>query len=197
MDVLKLILVRHGETKANAHGIYSGWTNYDLTSKGEAQIKKVAELLKDEDIDIIYSSPLQRALTTAKAIAERLNKEIVTNEKMKEFNFGIFEGKTNKEISTQFKKEYENWTSDYINYRIPQGECLKDLYDRVNEFINDLKSSDKTYLIVTHGGIIQAVITILLDIDLNKIWSFRIRPGCLVEIEWNDGIGILNKLLNI
>jgi len=50
---LKLILVRHGETKANEKGIYSGWTNYELTSKGKKQVEELGKILRNEEIDDI------------------------------------------------------------------------------------------------------------------------------------------------
>lgn len=195
---MKLIMVRHGETEANVSGIYSGWTNYSLTAKGEKQVKKVVEYLKHENIDVIYSSPLDRALKIAKAIADETNKDIEIVDSLREINFGIFEGKTHEEIKRDHKDEYKNWSEDYVNYRVSQGESLRDLHDRINEFVNELKKTneDKTYLLVTHGGTIGVLITILLGLDMEKMWNFKIPPGSVAEIEYNQGFGVLAKLIN-
>lgn len=194
---MKLIIVRHGETEANVKGIYSGWTDYRLTDKGENQAKQATKHLKGEYIDAIYSSPMERTLKTAKNIAREMNKDIKIIDNLKEVNFGMFEGKTHKEISKDYKKEYDDWTADYVNYRISQGESLKDLHDRINDFIYELKmdSKDKTYLLVTHGGVIRVLITIVLGIDIEKMWNFKVPPGALVEIEYNQGFGILTRLI--
>lgn len=193
---MRIILVRHGETEANHKGIYSGWTNYDLTTKGKKQAEKLGKILKNENIDDIFVSPLKRVKDTAQVIANELDKDINIIESLKELGFGIFEGKTNKELQTEYKEDYDKWVNDYINYKIPEGESLQELYDRVDEFLKTLTNTDKTYLVVTHGGVIRTIITILLNMDLEKMWNFKTSPGSLIEIEYNDGFGVLTKLLN-
>ena len=196
---MKLIMVRHGESQANVKGIYSGWTDYDLTERGKEQAEKAGEYLKNINIDKIYSSPIKRALKTAQIISSQINKDIKIIDDLKEINFGIFDGKTHKEIIKVYKDEYENWVKNYIKHRISQGESLEDLYNRINNFINKLKkdNNDKTYLIVTHGGVIQVLITILLDLDIEKMWNFKIPTGAIVEVEYNEDFGILTKLISL
>ncbi len=195
---MKLIMVRHGETEANISGIYSGWTNYNLTVKGEKQVKNVLQHLKDEDIDIIFSSPMERTLKIAKAISDETNKDIEIVDDLKEINFGIFEGKTHEEICRDHKDEYDSWSADYVNYRVSQGESLRDLHNRINKFVNELKKlyEDKTCLLVTHGGVIRVLITILLGLDIEKMWNFKTPPGSVVEVEYNKDFGVLTKLVN-
>ncbi|RKD30590.1 alpha-ribazole phosphatase [Thermohalobacter berrensis] len=192
---MKVILVRHGETKANKEKRYSGWTDFPLTEDGQKQVKKLQKLLENEKIDLIYSSPLTRTYNTAKAIAKKLNKDIIVTDSLKEMNFGIFDGKRVDEIVKEHKSEWNNWTNDYINYRIPKGESLNDAYNRVISFIDGLKKEDKTYLLVTHGGIIKIILTYLLDLELEKMWHFRTSTGCLLEIEYKENYGILNRLI--
>lgn len=191
---MRLILVRHGETEANVNGVYSGWTNYHLTEKGKKQVKRLVNILVEENIDVIYSSPSERTLDTARNIGSLLNLEVNIKENIRELNFGIFEGKTNKEIQDEFQRDYKAWVEDFVNFRIPKGESLQDLYTRINSLLTDIKGTDKTYLFVTHGGVIQTIITMLLGLELKKMWNFKAPPGCLVEIEYKDGFGILTKL---
>ncbi|TAH63110.1 MAG: histidine phosphatase family protein [Gottschalkiaceae bacterium] len=192
---MKFILVRHGETEANIGGIYSGWTDFPLTEKGNKDIQATARALKRYmDIDIIYSSPLNRALSTAKAISAAINKEIQVVPNLKEMNFGIFDGKERKYIQKNHSSEWDSWLKDYVNYRIPQGENLLDVYDRIVDFIDMLIEKDKSCIIVTHGGIIQTMITHLLDLDLDKMWHFQCPPAGYVEIEYIDNFGYLRRL---
>jgi broad specificity phosphatase PhoE len=85
---MKIILVRHGESEANKAGKHQGkgdkWTNTSLTEKGKQQAKKVAERLKKEEIEIIYSSPLKRAKETAESINRNHNLEIIYDKRLKE-----------------------------------------------------------------------------------------------------------------
>lgn len=192
---MKFILVRHGETEANIGGIYSGWTDFPLTEKGNKDIQATANALKRyKDIDKIYSSPLNRALNTAKAISEAMNKEIQIVPNLKEMNFGIFDGKEREYIQKNHLNEWDLWIKDYVNYRIPQGENLLDVYDRIVDFINELIEKNKSCIIVTHGGIIQTIITYLLDLGLDKMWHFQCPPSGYVEIEYVDNFGYLRRL---
>lgn len=192
---MKFILVRHGETEANIGDIYSGWTDFPLTEKGSKAIKATAEALKRyENIEIIYSSPLNRALTTAKVISASINKEIKIVDNLREMNFGIFDGKERRHIQESYAKEWKSWIEDYVNYRIPEGENLIDVYNRIKDFINKLIEEDKDSIIVTHGGIIQTMITYLLDLGLDKIWRFQCPPAGYVEIEYIDKFGYIKRL---
>ncbi|NJD01627.1 MAG: histidine phosphatase family protein [Ruminiclostridium sp.] len=97
--MLELILVRHGETDSNIRGAYCGWTDPDLNSKGMAQAQRVAEMLKGEKPDAIYSSCLKRAFNTSLIISKGLNPEILLDERLNEQNFGEWEDLTYCEIS--------------------------------------------------------------------------------------------------
>ncbi|SHH22715.1 alpha-ribazole phosphatase [Caloranaerobacter azorensis DSM 13643] len=192
---MKLILVRHGETKANVDKLYSGWTDFPLTDRGKEQVKNLLEILSRENIDVIYSSPLSRTLVTAEIISKHIGKKFYVNEKLKEMNFGIFEGKTYKEISKTYHLEWEKWISDNIKYRIPNGESLIDMYNRVTQFIDELKDKDGTFLLVTHAGVIRIAITYLLNLNIDEMWHFKILPGGLVEILYENDFGVLTKLV--
>ncbi|WP_427339678.1 alpha-ribazole phosphatase [Caloranaerobacter sp. DY30410] len=192
---MKLILVRHGETQANIDKLYSGWTDFPLTDRGKEQVKNLLEILSKENIDTIYSSPLSRALVTAEIISKHIGKKIYVSEKLKEMNFGIFEGKSYKEISETYHLEWEKWINDNIKYRIPNGESLIDMYNRVTQFIDKLKDKDGTFLLVTHAGVIRIVITYLLNLNIDEMWHFKILPGGLVEILYENDFGVLTKLI--
>lgn len=192
---MKFILVRHGETKANVDGVYSGWSNYELTEKGKLQIKTLAKELKAYKVDAIYASPLGRTMETANEIAKVIGKEIVTDDNLKEINFGVFDGKTAKEIEENYPEEWESWLKDYESYRIPEGECLQDVINRVKGFIDSIKEEEGCYIIVSHGGVIQSIITYLLDLELKKMWHFKCTPGGYVEIDYTNNFGYLKKLM--
>lgn len=192
---MKIILIRHVETLANYERRYIGHTKSEYTEKGRKQINNILDMLVDEEIDMIYSSPLPRAKNIAKICSEKFDKEVIVDDALIEMNFGIFEGKTYQEVKNEYNEEWEKWTKDYKNYKIPKGENLVEVYKRVTRFIDKLKEEDKTFLIVTHGGIIHTIITYLLDLKIDKRWHFKIPPGAIVEIEFENKYGIITKLM--
>lgn len=191
---MKFILVRHGETKANLGGIYSGWSNYNLTARGELQIDLLAGRLKYYDADIIYSSPLGRAMESAKIIAKVIKKEIEIVEELKEINFGIFDGKTVKEIEEDHLEEWQAWMDDYQVYKIPQGESLEDLIVRTKGFIDTIKNKEGTCIIVSHRGVIGSILAYLLDIEASRMWNFTCPPGTYMEIDHIDNFAYLRRI---
>ena len=195
---MKLILARHAETQANKKRIFSGWTDYPLTEKGQAQAERLAyELKKNYNIDEMYSSPLERAMTTSRQISKSIERKIITTECLKEVNFGLFEGKTQIEIGNHHEDHWNSWQEDYVNYRIPEGENLMDLLSRIKPLIDNLRSTDKTCLLVAHSGVIQVAITYLLGIDLKKMWNFQVKNCSYVEFECSDDFAFIKQLWNM
>lgn len=186
---MKLILVRHTETVANSEKKYIGHEESALTDRGIWQLKKLSLKLRGYKFDKIYSSPMSRTIQ----VANSLNiKSVVVDDRLKEINFGIFENKTYKEVEKMYQKEFQQWSEDYINYQIPKGESLIQVQKRVEDFVESL--SEGTNLIITHGGIIQCMIIHLLNLKVDDRWKFKIPLGSIVEIEYEDGYGILTRM---
>ncbi len=192
---MKFILVRHGETMANIGKIYSGWSNYELSEKGKLQIKILAEELRIYNADTIYASSLGRTMETAKEIGKIIGKEVVSEDNLREMNFGIFDGKTAKEIEECYPDEWRTWINEYESYRIPEGESLQDMLDRVRKFIDSIKDKEGIAIIVSHCGVIQATITYLLNLELKKMWNFTCSPAGYVEVDYINNFGYLRKLI--
>lgn len=193
---MKFILARHGETLANENKIFSGWTDYPLTDRGKQQCKLLGEALKAyTEIDRIYSSPLLRAKTTARYIANSLGKGLIIKEELKEINFGLFEKKTSAEIAQEFREEWNSWNQDFVNFKLPEGENLIELKNRVIPLIESLIKRDRDCIIVSHGAVIQTIITYLLDLELKQIWHFQCKNGAYVEIDYEKDFGFIKKII--
>ena len=128
----KLILVRHGQSKANECGYLVGKNEAPLSLLGEKQAKAVSEyILKEYKVDVIYSSPLLRACNTVKGVADALNLPINKEEELSEFDFGEWEGLTLEEIKNNFDDGYSKWAKDPGTF-VPQGgESMTHLQARV------------------------------------------------------------------
>ncbi len=153
---MKLYIVRHGQTDANANGIVQGWLDTELNEVGIAQAIEVAKNFSHH-IDVIYSSDLKRAIKTAEKFRDHHKKmPYFEDPRLREQNFGEAAG-THRD-----DHDWEQFWSIKDYSTIPNAETLDEFTLRVKEFMDELKT--KTYtsaLIVTHGGVLNRIQTIL------------------------------------
>lgn len=150
---MKLILARHGRTIENEQKIIQGHMPGNLTEEGIEQAKKLAKRLQTENIDIIYSSDLKRAVDTAKIIAEPNNTPLILTEQLREGNPGDFQGRQTGEV------DWEN--------RPANAETQEQVKDRATNFLNKIfqENKEKTVLFVSHAGLNKFLIAELLGKD--------------------------------
>lgn len=193
----RLLLVRHGETDWNVARRYQGQSDVPLNGRGEQQAQAVAARLRDESIDAIYASDLSRAWETARAIAAQHEKlAIVSEPRLREMNFGEWEGLTYDEICQCEPLAAENWNQILMEAGPPKGESLPQLAARIREMLNDIIAAhpEKTVLLVAHGGTLMVLICLLLGHPLEKYWQFRLEKASLSEIEVYPEGAIVNHL---
>lgn len=152
-----IIVTRHGQTDWNALGKVQGQTDIELNDIGKEQAKKTGELIKDEIIDLIITSPLKRAKETAEIINYKFRVQIIEENRLMERNYGKSEGLTKEEIK-KLKEIYPEIT-DVWNYskniNINNIEKMDEFCNRIYQFLDDIinKYKDKNILLVTHGGV--------------------------------------------
>ena len=112
MNRTTLIFIRHGETVANRENIFRGRMDFPLNSNGIEQARCLADALARFKIDVLYSSPLSRALDTAKPIATAQNIEINIEEKFTNISLGEWEGVPHSEIAEKFPAQYRLWLTE-------------------------------------------------------------------------------------
>ena len=186
----RLILVRHGESQANALKIFTGHLDYDLSEKGFAEAEMVASyLVPREVIDHVYASDLIRAVHTAEPTARALGLSIHTDARLREVDLGDWTGTplTGKEDSDpeNFRKKQE----DPSHFRYPNGEYLPEYYDHVIECITEIadKYPDQTILIAAHGGTVRAFCAFASGYSREEMSSFGapIVNASINIFEWN------------
>ncbi|MFB3896499.1 MAG: histidine phosphatase family protein [bacterium] len=151
---IKLILVRHGETDWNIQQRYQGHTDINLNETGINQAKRLARELKSEKIDAIYSSDLTRAVQTAAIINDGRNLPIHQLWELRECSFGIWEGKTFKEMEQHFPEEVARIKGDPVKQIRTGGESRDQLSTRIGQAIQQIIDThqNQSVLIVAHGG---------------------------------------------
>jgi len=182
----KVILVRHGETSWNQDGKFLGHSNPGLNERGISQARAVAGLLFSEDIDLIFSSDLRRAIETSQIIARTHKLPVIVTPFLREINFGVWEGLTFVEIEKHYPVLLSKWMKDPFKVRIPRGETAEDVRYRVIEAWNFLAlkaSGEKTVVIVAHGGPLRLLLCYLTGVDKSRQWDFNLGHGEVVTLK--------------
>jgi len=165
---MKIILVRHGETEENKAGIMQG-TGVGvgmLSDLGRYQACNVAEKLKDENVDVIYSSDLPRAMNTAKKIHEFHDVDLVSEEGLREQNLGKYEGGS----IDDYKKDVMGLGNKWIDFRPEGGETKKEFHDRVAAAFDRIieVNEGKNIVLVGHGGSLFCLMHYLQGEPMNR-----------------------------
>ncbi|MFZ7102603.1 MAG: alpha-ribazole phosphatase [Peptococcaceae bacterium] len=189
----KIIFVRHGETEWNDTGKYQGHTDIPLSQTGLEQAVKVSLRLANERIAAVYSSDLLRARQTAELIAVRHNLSVRTRAEFREINFGVWEGKTFKEINHLYPDLLKTWLEEPEKLIIPEGETFQQLTGRTFNGLSEIQANHEgeTIVVVAHGGTIGAVMCSVLEIKLNNLWKIKQGNTGISIIEFHDNKGIL------
>jgi alpha-ribazole phosphatase/probable phosphoglycerate mutase len=154
--MLKVYLLRHGETQWNREGNkYCGRTDLPLTKTGRKQARQVGKQIKDIPLDAVYSSPLKRAYETAE-IVTGYQQKVIRDKRLIEVDFGQWEGKSKKQFIPENRSLWDNWMRAPLNNRAGgTGETGQQIIARVDAYFDDTfkEHTNGTVLVVGHNGI--------------------------------------------
>lgn len=172
---MKLILIRHGETKEGKKGIILGQLPGTLSIKGKATAKQLARLIKSANINpsVIFSSDLRRAKETSEIIAKILKLPIKYDQLLRERFSGQAEGKLEKEINW---KEYEKKKKPFRRH--PEGESFSEVRTRAKNFIKKInKIKNKDIIVVSHSAFLSMLFSVFYKWSVEKSlkWDFSDR----------------------
>ena len=165
---MNLYVVRHGETIWNVERKVQGITDIPLTEKGMKEAEELQELISTLNIDVVISSPLDRARETAKILIDS-KLPINTDDRIKERDWGMNEGALIDSVD-----RWDCWDV-VLNTKVQNIECVQDFMYRVSDFIEEIKikHKDKNVLIVTHSAVSRVIHyllgTIPEDANLSRI----------------------------
>ncbi len=195
---MRLYLVRHGETESNRLGLALGRDDVPLNERGLRQAGQVAGALAGESLAAVYSSPLQRTLNTARAIAEGHGLEVGVEERLIEMEIGEVEGLPFAEVRSRYPDFLEMWASPEGPTRpMPGGERLLDVQERAWSAVNDLagRHGDGAVAAVTHNFVILSLLARFLGIELAQFRRLRHSVGAIAELEFSPK-GVMVVRLN-
>ena len=160
MRTYKLHLIRHGMTEGNENGQYIGLTDIKITTNGIIELEKLRDAGIYPKCELVFSSPLSRAVETAKIIYPE--KEVLINHKFKEIDFGEFQGKTPEDLKD--RQDYADWLAGKLP-AAPGGESAMDFATRlctgIGETVRYMMDNDcYSAAIVKHGGAIMTLLSV-------------------------------------
>ncbi|MGO3706373.1 MAG: 2,3-bisphosphoglycerate-dependent phosphoglycerate mutase [Mesonia hippocampi] len=180
----KLFLVRHGQSQWNLENRFTGWKDVDITELGKQEAKQTGEMLKEEKIDIAFTSKLIRAQHTLKIILSETGKTdipININEALNERSYGTLEGLSKTKTAKKYGADQVHIWRRSFNIAPPGGESLKNTYDRVipyfENFVKPQLQQHKNVLIVAHGNSLRALIMYLEHLSPEEILQREIATG--------------------
>ncbi|MCX7746824.1 MAG: histidine phosphatase family protein [Clostridia bacterium] len=178
----RLIFVRHAEAEGNLNRVFHGWSDSSITERGHRQAEKVAQNLKNVEIDVIYSSSLKRTLQTAQYIADIKVLPIIRTDKLKEINGGDWEGRSWSELPDIWPREHHTWENEPHIHQMPNGESMKEFQERLVEEVQTIikNNKGKNICIVTHGTGIKALMCHFSKCELEE----------MLHIPWYDNTSI-------
>ncbi len=190
MDATYVIVVRHGETHWNIEGRRQGHLDSTLTEKGRAQAEALSQRFTPDSCSAVYSSDLGRAYETARIIAERTGHEVVSDERLRERNLGIFQGLNGDEIRARYPREYEEHRNGGADHAVPSGESFRDQTERNMTCLEELgrRHAGEIIMVVTHGGVLSALFRHTLAIPLDAPRRFSFKNASINLFRYQDGV---------
>ena len=151
---MRLIVVRHGRTRFNVEGRFTGQLDIPLDALGERQAEALGRRLAEAHLDAVISSDLRRARATAQAIARHHGLPVEEDSDLREIAFGVWEGDTYAGVVARDEALVQRWEADPTRYAPPGGETVTQLHARVTRALERWQGRypQGTILWAVHGG---------------------------------------------
>ena len=204
MEEITLYILRHGETDMNVRGRLQGILDAPLNKNGVRAATLTGRALRDVEFHRVISSPLIRAVETARLILAEGGRDlpIETDPRLGEISFGEWEGRSSMPGSGEVpRQDVLDFFYDPLRYRgAPGGETIADVCRRTADFLTELlhdpENSGKTILLSTHGCAMRALLRPVYQAEAGEkcdFWHGNRPPNCAVNIARTQG-GVLKLL---
>jgi len=183
-----VLLVRHGQTKSNITGYFMGWSNEDISDLGYAQVRSLSSRLAKFPIATIYTSPLKRAMNTARILAEPHKLELNVLDDLTEIGLGDWQGLHRDEISQKWPEIWRQSRIDPSVVTFPNGENFQQLTERAVRAFNRIvaDNTNRHTLAVTHDAVIRVLVAHVLGTSNSIYRHMEINNASLSVIRVED-----------
>jgi broad specificity phosphatase PhoE len=189
-----IILARHGQTAWNIGAgtgeRFRGRVDLPLDDTGLAQAHALAERLADLPIVAAYSSPLKRAVETARPTARQLSLPVQPLPGIIDINYGDWQGLSHAEVAKVYPDLYRRWLEKPHRVKFPNGESLRQVRLRGMAALKQVAAchDGRTVLLVAHQVVNKVLVCAMLGLDNSHFWHIRQDNGCINVFEHQDGI---------
>jgi broad specificity phosphatase PhoE len=184
-----ILLVRHGETEWNQVERFRGRTDIELNGKGQRQAEALAERLANWQIEAIYSSPLKRAVETARPIGGACGLAVESLPALTDVEYGAWTGQSPTQVEAEHGELYQAWLTTPHLICFPGGESLDDVRSRAMHALEDirLQHADQTVVVVSHLVVIRVLVCAVLGLDNSAFWNIAQDTAAINMIEASEG----------
>jgi probable phosphoglycerate mutase len=180
------LLIRHASTDSIGHALTGRLPGIRLNEKGQWEAARLAERLANTAIEAIYSSPLERAMETAQAIAQRLQLPVQVHERLTEIDVGKWAGRRIESLVDD--KLWARFNSLRSSTRPPRGELMLEVQTRIAAEMEELheRHPDRTIALVSHGDVIKGAVALYAGVPLDLFHRIEIWPASITVIRLAD-----------
>jgi probable phosphoglycerate mutase len=187
----RIFLIRHGETDWNRIHRFQGRIDIPLNEEGKKQAHALALALKDEPLTAIYSSPLMRAMETARFIKVfHPSTPLFEKESLIEMDLGEFDGMEAEVWATKYQVFFKTWRSSPASLKMPGGENLQQVQNRAIDTVDHiikLYPSGSALLLCSHNFVNRTLLCYALGKPLDKFRDIQQDPAALNLILKKEG----------
>lgn len=189
-----IMLIRHGDTDWNVEEVFRGHADIELNNIGIKQVQLLARHLEYVPIDVVYSSPLKRALKTAQIIAASHHINVKTAQELIDFDYGEWQGMSHSTVKEKYKILYDEWLNNPHLVKTPKGESLGDVRRRAANLVDRIIAKHEgTVALVSHRVIHKVIICALLGLDNSHFWNIKLDTCGITTFVCEDKRLILEK----
>ncbi len=180
-----LFLIRHGEVEVRYHRVFGGRIDMDLSPRGLEQARQLARHLQGRHLDAIYASPMRRAQQTAAPLMTGRQPPLVTLPELREVDFGDWTGLNFQQVFDKFHVRAYEWLHYLDKGAVPGGESAAGLRARLQPAVQRMLRQHKgqSIAVVCHGGVVRAILALLLDLPLSKMSCFEVDYASVTWVE--------------
>jgi len=190
----ELIVARHGETAWNVEKVFRGRADVNLDDVGVTQAELLGKYLSNWGLEVVYSSPLRRALDTAKMVARYQRVAVGVAEGLTDIDYGEWQSLPEQEVNRLYPALLDEWNSNPHKVKMPGGESLEDVRRRSVDVVDGILARHHgIVLLISHRVVIKVLVCHLLGLDNSRFWNIRLDICGITTFDYVDGRFVLTR----
>jgi len=181
----RIYLLRHAEVETRYQRVFGGRIDMDLSPRGHQQALALAAYMRRFQLDAIYASPMKRVQQTLVPLLDECGSQPIVIDELREVDFGVWTGLTWEEVNTRHKMRAFDWLKKLDQDAIPEAESVHDFRKRLEPCLRKIlrEYSGQTVAVLSHGGVIRMLLSVLLDLPIGKMSGFEIDYASLTQVD--------------